>query len=50
MAVSLYLLMLIINLYTAFFSGQFAGIVKFFCRPLAGAGSQKLTQSQQFAL
>jgi hypothetical protein len=27
MAVSLYLLMLIINLYTAFFSSQFAGIV-----------------------
>jgi hypothetical protein len=54
MAVSLYLFMLIINLYTAFFSAQFAGIVKMlpriFRRPLAGAGRQKLTQSQLFAL
>jgi hypothetical protein len=54
MTVSLYLLMLVINLYTAFFSAQFAGIVKMlpqiFCRPVAGAGRQKLTQSQLFAL
>jgi hypothetical protein len=54
MAESLYLLMLIINLNTAFFSAQFAGIVKIlpriFRRPLAGAGRRKLTQSQLFAL
>jgi hypothetical protein len=46
--------MLIINLYTSFFSAKFGGIVlllaRIFRRSLAGAGGQKLTQSQRFAL